>query len=409
MVATPAHLPVPPIDWSLLSTQAVHLPGLINLGYGYPDPALLPTEAMARACETALKRFGPAMLEYGANAGPAPLLTMLRNHLAALGEGDVAPDEIMITPGNSHALDMLTTLYTQPGDVLLVESPTYHLALRVLRDHPVELVAVPGDEDGIDVAQLITRVAELKRAGKRVSALYCVPTFNNPMGVSLPDARRKQLVNWAASEQVMIFEDDVYRELAYDAPAPPSLWAIAPRQGNPVVRMGSFAKTLAPGLRLGFVTARADVIARMADCGLVDSAGGIAHFVACCVAGLFENGAYAPQVERLRTAYRARRDALLQAMQAHLPESCAWRVPGGGFFVWVKLPAGQDSAVLLKASQPLGVAFQPGRKFFTQPADGNAGHNYIRLAFTLYDAAQLTEAAKRLGAAIALTLHPTNG
>jgi DNA-binding transcriptional MocR family regulator len=395
-----------PIDWSLLSTQAVHQPNLINLGYGYPDPALLPTEAMARACDTALKRFGPTMLEYGANAGPAPLLSMLRSHLAALGEGDVAPDQIMITPGNSHALDMLTTLHTQPGDVVLVESPTYHLALRVLRDHPVELVAAPSDEDGIDVTQLIAHADQLRREGKRISALYCVPTFNNPMGVSLPAVRRKQLVDWAAHEHVLIFEDDVYRELAYDTPVPPSLWSIAPRQNNPVIRMGSFAKTLAPGLRLGFVTARADVISRMAECGLVDSAGGIAHFAACCVAGLFENGDYGPQVDRLRTAYRARRDALLSALRAHLPQACTWHKPDGGFFVWVRLPSGMDSATLLQASQSLGVAFQPGRKFFTQPKDGTGGHNTIRLAFTLYDEAHLTEAVQRLGAA--MHAYPNN-
>lgn len=384
-----------PINWSLLSTQAVDQPGLINLGYGYPDPALLPTDAMTRGTQTTIAKMGSRALEYGANAGPAPLLAHVRAHLAQIGEGDIAPNEIMITNGNSHALNLLAALFMRPGNVMLVESPTYHLALRLLRDHPVELVAAPGDADGIDVMKLTTLVQRLKREGKTVRALYCVPTFNNPTGVSLPDARRRQLVAWAANEDVLIFEDDVYRELAYDAPAPPSLWSIAPR-GSVVARMGSFAKTLAPGLRLGYLTASEPVITRSVECGLIDSAGGIAHFVGCCVAGLFENGDYASQVERLRSAYRSRRDALITALREHLPPTCEWRVPGGGFFVWVQLPDGIDSATLLAEATKLGVAFVPGHKFFSD--DGGAG--YMRLAFTLYDEARLAEAAWRLGQAI---------
>ncbi len=386
----------PNADWSFQSTQNDQQPGLINLGYGFPDPALLPTDVMTRACETAVRRFGPAMLEYGANAGPAPLLAMLRGHLAGMGEGEVAPGEIMITNGNSHALDLLTTLFTKPGDVVLVESPTYHLALRVLRDHPVELVAAPTDDAGVDVTQLAHLTQQLKHAGKRVSALYCVPTFNNPRGISVPLAQRQSLVNWAAKESVMIFEDDVYRELAYDGPAPPSLWSLAPR--GTVARLGSFAKTLAPGLRLGFLTASETVVAQVADCGLIDSAGGVAHFAACCVAGLFDNGDYAHQVERLRQAYRSRRDALVGALQEHLSGGCNWRVPAGGFFVWVTLPAGMDSIVLLDRAREAGMAFVPGSKFFSD--DSTTGTKHLRLAFTLYGEAQLKEAAKRLGQAI---------
>jgi len=383
-----------PLDWSLLSTQAVHQDDLINLGYGYPDPALLPTQAMSRACQTALLKMGSSALEYGANAGPAPLLQALRVHLAAIGEGDCGPGELMITAGTSHALDVLTTLFTRPGDVVLVESPTYHLALRVLRDHPVELVSVPGDEDGIDVDALEALVHRLRHASKTVCALYCVPTFNNPTGASLPEARRTQLAQWAADARVKIFEDDVYRELSYDAPAPPSLGSIALR--GTVVRMGSFSKTLAPGLRLGYVTASEEIITRVLESGLLDSGGGLNHFTACCVAGLFDNGDYIPALTHLRAAYRARRDALVTALSMHLPVGCTWRVPGGGFFVWVHLPEAIDSNALLDVAHQAGVAFVPGRKFFS----AQGGANTCRLAFTLYDELRLAEGARRLGQAI---------
>jgi DNA-binding transcriptional MocR family regulator len=356
----------------------------------------LPVEAMARASQAALDGFGSTMLEYGVNAGPPLLLNWLRKRLVELEGGEVASDQIIVTAGNSHALDLLITLFTQPGDVVLVESPTYHLAIRVLRDHPVELVTAPADEDGIDVERLAALVQQLNREGKRVRALYIVPTFNNPTGLSLSDERRRQLVELAATEGILILEDDVYRELAYDAPAPPSLWQMAPE--GAVARMGSFSKTLAPGLRLGFLTASRQIVARIVDCGLLDSGGGVNHFTACCVAALCEIGDYTLQVERLRATYRSRRDALLGALQERLPGEYRWPTPAGCFFVWLRLPAGMDSSRLLDVACANGVAFVPGRRFYL---DGN-GASHMRLAFTLYTEDQLADAAQKLGQAIRL-------
>src|SRR5262249_14165363 len=140
----------------------------------------------------------------------------------------VAPDEIMITGGVSQALDQICTLCTRPGDIALVEAPTYHLAVRILRDHPLDLVPLSANADGPSVDALATTIAELRRANRRPRLLYLVPTFHNPTGVSLSAARRTALVELAAAEELLIVEDDVYRELAYDGPAPPSLWSIAP-------------------------------------------------------------------------------------------------------------------------------------------------------------------------------------
>jgi DNA-binding transcriptional MocR family regulator len=384
-------------DPSLVALRGPLDPNLIDLGYGYPDPALLPVEAMQRASAEALRRFGSNMLSYGANAGPTPLLDWLRVRLGGYDGRTPAPDEVMTTPGNSGALDQLLTLFTQPGDVILVESPTYHLAIRVMRDRPLELATVAADEGGLRPDALDEAISRCMHNGKCARALYCVPTFNNPTGASLDLARRKAIVDIAARAGILIFEDDVYRELTYDAPAPPSLWSLDER--GVVLRMGSFSKTLATGLRVGWLTAHRDHIQRIVDGGLLDSGGGHNHFAACVVAALCESGEYETQVDKLRAAYRERRDALLDALQAHLPAGCVVRRPGGGFFVWIELPDGTNTARLLLTAEAHGMSFLPGSRFFL---DGG-GEDALRLCFTLYAPEALAAAASRLGNALRAT------
>lgn len=379
---------------SLPNEQIVLRPGMVELQWGHPDPALLPVEAVREATLAALAEFGPVPLAYGASRGAGPLLAWLCERLARVEGRTVAPEEIVLTGGNSWALDQVCTLCTAPGDVALVESPTYHLAVRILREHPLALVPVPADADGLDVAALADVIAGLRRAGKRPRLLYTVPTFHNPTGVSLGAARRRALVELAAAEGLLIVEDDVYRELAHDGPAPPSLWSLAPV--GTVVRLGSFSKALAPGLRLGWLNGDAALVARLADGGLLDSGGGINPLAANIAAALCRAGGYDAQVARLRAAYRARRDALLAGLAAHLPPGCAWEKPAGGFFVWVRLPDGLDAAALLPRAEAAGVAYLPGARCHL---DG-AGANTLRLAFSYYGPADLAEGTRRLGAAL---------
>ena len=382
----------PLLDVNANAAQAVLRPGMIDLGLGYPDPTLLPVEAIQRASQRVLADWGSVALEYGGNAGPGPLLAWLIAHFGALEHQEIAPDEIMVTGGISQCLDQLLHLYTQPGDVVLVESPTYHLGVRILRDHPLQLRPVACDDEGLCVDRLQEILAELHQQGKRARALYTVPTFNNPTGRSLSLERRKQLVDIAASEDLLILEDDAYRELNYDGPALPSLWSLA-RRGT-VARMGSFSKTLAPGLRVGFLTAGREIIQRILDCGVLDSGGGHNHFVALQVAALCVNGDYAPQVAKLRAEYRLRRDALDVALRQHMPTGCTWQNPAGGFFLWLRLPNSLDSAALLPHANAQGVAYIPGAR---SHLDGG-GRDFLRMAFTLFPSEQLAEAARRLGA-----------
>ena len=378
----------------LSDLHAALRPGVIDLGLGHPDPALLPLDAMRRASAQAITRYGAHAMGYGYATGPGPLSDWLRHRIAQQEGRMPDADEIAITGGISHALDQLITLCTQPGDVAMVESPTYHLAVRILRDRPLRLVAVPPGADGPDVAALGALVSRLKQEGARPRLLYCVPTFNNPTGQCWSDAARREVIRLADREGLLVVEDDAYRELAYDEPAPPSLWSMAP--AGSVARLGAFSKSLAPGMRVGWITADRSLIARFATCGLMDSGGGPNQFAAMAVAAYCQAGEFDPQVERFRAAYRARREALLDAIAAHLPAGCQARTPAGGFFVWLQLP-GIPAQRLLPTAEAMGVSFVPGRRFF---CDGQGGDDAIRLAFTLYPPPQLQQAIRRLAQAV---------
>jgi DNA-binding transcriptional MocR family regulator len=367
---------------------------LIELDWGHPDPALLPVDDLRRASTAALDRFGAEALAYGPNAGPGPLLDWLRARIEQREGQAVRADEIVLTAGASEAIHQLAVLNTRPGDVALVESPTYHLAARILSDLGLELITVLTDTDGLRIDALKDRLADLKRAGRPPRLLYTIPTFHNPTGRSLSAERRRSLIELAVDERLLIVEDDAYRELVYEGEAPPSLWSRAPV--GTVARVGSFAKTLAPGLRLGWITADAARVGRLVDGGLRTSGGGMNHFMALVVAALCADGGFEPNVERLRIAYRTRRDALVEALAEFMPAGASWARPAGGFFVWVSLPAGCDAAGLLPRAQTLGVVYHPGTRFCL---DG-AGRDAMRLAFSFYGPAALAEGARRLGQAL---------
>ena len=369
-------------------------PDILELTWGHPDPSLLPVAALRRAGVAALDQYGPDAMQYGHPAGPGPLLEWLAKRIGRQEGRAPALDEIMTTGGISLGLDQLLTRLAVPGDTILVESPTYHLAVRILRDHHLNLVPVPSDADGLRIDALEQLLARLRAEGTRPRALYLVPTYNNPTGRSLADDRRLALVTLAEAEGLLIIEDDVYRELAYDGPAPASLWSLAAT--GVVARLGSFSKTLGPGLRLGWMTGGAELVQSIVDSGLLDSGGGSNHYTALVVAALCAAGDYDANLVTLRDNYRARRDTLVAALDQYLPSGCTVRAPGGGFFVWVDLPVGMSSQAVLPRAEAAGMSFIPGARFHL---DGG-GQSSLRLALTLYPPATLAEAARRLGAAV---------
>jgi DNA-binding transcriptional MocR family regulator len=369
--------------------QYVGTEGAIDLRWGHPDPALLPVPEWAAATTAALQGAGWTALAYGYAPGPEPLREWLSNHLGTVDARAPEPAELFVTAGASQGLELLCTAITRPGDVALVDQPTYHLALVLLADHGLELRAAPADPEGIDPDRTAVLVRQLRAAGRRVPLLYTVPTFNNPSGASLPVERRRRLVE-ALAGLTTIVEDDTYRELAYDQPAPPSLWSLA-GAGAGVVRLGSFSKTVAPGLRLGYLTAQPGFVDRLAARGQLDSGGCLNHTHAMVLAHFGRSGGYQAHLERLRVAYRQRRDALAGALARYAPELDV-TVPGGGWFLWLPVP---DAGSVARRGLDHGVALLTGSRFFV---DGG-GRRYLRAAYSRLGPAELVEAARRLGRA----------
>jgi 2-aminoadipate transaminase len=376
-------------------TQYEATPGVIDLAWGHPDPTLLPVEELREATRRAMDRHGPDILEYGSTAGSPPLIDFICERLADTDARAPNAAEVVVTSGASQGLDLAATLLVAAGDTVLLDVPTYHLAINILADHPVRLEAVASDADGIVPDELAGTIARLRRAGERPRLLYTIPTFHNPTGRKVSTERRKALVALVAEEDLLVAEDDTYRELSYDGPPPPSLWALD--DAGSVVRIGSFAKSVAPGLRLGYVTASAEIATRMATGGLLDSGGGMNHFAATVLAEYAASGDYARQVERFRNAYRTQRDRLLEGLKAHLPEGTSWSRPEGGYFVWVELPDGVGADQLLPVAAARGMAFLPGHRFFL---DDRAAPGALRLAFSMHPPDTLEEATAHLGEAV---------
>lgn len=384
---------------SALPDMQLHLrPGVVELGWGHPDPELLPVDDLAASAGEALASHGRAALNYGPEQGPGRLLEAVRSRLGRL-EGVTPPAEtLMVTGGSSQALDMLCGRLSRPGDVALVEAPTYHLALRIFRDRGLRLVAVPGDAQGMHVEAAAALLQMLRARGERVAFLYCVASFGNPTGVSLAPERRYALAALARREELAVIEDEAYGELWYDGPPAPPVYNLMP--GGPVARLGSYAKVLAPGLRLGWLQASPELVRSCAGSGVLDSGGCVNQLTAHVVASLIEAGRLDAHVARLRETWRGRRDALLAALARHLPPGCTWNPPLGGYFVWVRLPQAIDAAALLPAAEAAGVAYLPGERFF---AEGGGAHN-LRLSFSLLPPARLEEGALRLGGVLRAAL-----
>jgi 2-aminoadipate transaminase len=355
---------------------------LLDLGWGHPRADLLPTDGWARASGRALRAYGWQALTYGHAAGPAPLIEWLCERA-----GDTVPEQVFVTAGASHGLALAAEVLTRPGDVVLVDSPTYHLAFPILADRGVTLLRAPADEYGVDPAATAALIDSL---GRPAPLLYLVPTFANPTGRSLPPERRRELADLARHGRVTVVEDDTYRDLAYDSAAPPSLWSLAGGRG--VVRLGSFAKTVAPGLRLGWISGSPDVVGRLSHLGYVHSGGGVNHTTAMTMAVFGADGSYDRHVARLRAEYSVQRDALTEALRS---EGLPVEPPAGGWFVWLRVPTSAQR--LLTAAERHGVSFTPGPEFW---ADGSGGDDRVRLSFSRLPARELSEAARRLAAAV---------
>ena len=368
-------------------------PDIISLAYGMPDPALFPAAGLAAAAEEALRdpaRYAVA-LQYGNVGGNPLLLTELGRKLEAEEGRPVLAGSLLMTNGSSQAIALVVQALASSGDVCLCEAPTFLGTIHHIRFQGVRTVPVSLDDEGLDVEGLEHEVRRLEAAGTPPRFIYTIPTFNNPAGVTMSLGRRRALLDIAARHGVPIIEDDAYRDLRFEGEPIPTLHALD-REGL-VVRLGTFSKIVAPGVRLGFALADPAVIERV----LAFKAEGSTNGFASMVVGTFmKGGGLAAHIETLRAAYRARRDAMYEALAREMPAGVTWTRTEGGFFLWLTLPSRADMTKVQARAVEERVVALAGTECFP---DGRGTHN-LRLAFSLQPPERIAEGIRRLGRAI---------
>jgi 2-aminoadipate transaminase len=367
-----------------IPTSQIYIPpGMIDLGVGDPDFALLPLDMLHRAAESCFAKADPAFLQYGAEQGDGYFRMALAGFLGRGYDFSVDPDILFVTNGISNALDLICAHFTRPGDTIFVEAPTYFLALRIFVDHNLRIVPIPTDENGLSI-----EVLEEKLAQEQPKFLYTVPTFQNPGGFTLPEGRRDKLVQLSQEHDFIIAADEVYHFLNYSDRQVKPFAAYADLET--VISLGSFSKILAPGLRLGWLQAHPEVIKRLVTSGLLDSGGGLNPFTSAIVRELLEAGDLENNIASLIAAYRSRLAAMETALRRELPQA-EFVTPEGGFFFWVRLP-GVDAEQLQQKALEVQVGFRPGVHFSSQKGMGD----FIRLCFAFYDEEKIDEGIRRL-------------
>jgi len=373
-------------------------PGVISLAGGLPAPEVFPSKRFDEACHKVLSENGSSALQYGATEGYEPLREMIARNMARYGI-QARVENVLITSGSQQALDLIGKLLINSGDRVLVEAPTYLGALQAFNVYGAEYISVPIDQDGLRTELL----EKALRLGPKF--MYVLPNFQNPGGTTLSEGRRHELVLLADKYGVPIIEDDPYGQLRYEGEHLPALLVVDRENlrrdngysiGN-VIYLSTFSKTLAPGLRLGWIVAPPEVISKLVQLkqGADLHTSTFTQFVAYEVA---RDGFLDEHVKLIRKVYRERRDEMLSALTDFFPAEATWTRPLGGLFLWVTLPEGMNSRQLFQAALEQNVAFVPGDSFYAH--DGHEGSRHLRLNFSNATGDQIREGIRRLSVAL---------
>ncbi len=352
---------------------------MISFARGAPAPECLAVEELADCARAALERDGHAILSYGPGGGYGPL----RERLAE--QHGVEPSRVVITSGSLQGFAFLAEQLVRPGTRVLVEAPTYDRPLKILDRLGAEVVGVPMDEEGLIPDEL--------PAGD-FAFLYTIPTFQNPSGRTLSVERRRRIVDLARERELLVLEDDPYGLVRYDGDPVPSMFELA--DGEQIAYCSSFSKTVAPGLRVGWFVLPAQLAAEI-EALAVSTYISPPYLSQATVLEFMERGTFGPNLERVNGLLRERRDAMLDALAASMPEDASWTRPDGGYFVWVELPSGPPAAELLVEAEKAGVTFVKGTDFY---AGGAGGEQALRLAFSFVSPDEIAEGVSVLGSLV---------
>lgn len=360
-------------------------PEIVSLAGGMPNIKDLPLGEIADNMAEMIRSHGVQVMQYGSGQGEPGFREQITEVMALEGITALA-DDIVVTTGSQQALDLVTRIFCDPGDVVLAESPSYVGALGTFTSYQTDVVHVGSDADGLQPDALRETIQRLRTAGKSIKFLYTIPNFNNPSGCTQPWERRLEVMAVCEELGVLLVEDNPYGLLSLDAPPVPAM-----RSANPdVIYLGSFSKTFAPGFRIGWVLAphavREKLVLAQESATLCPPV-----FSQFAISNYLRTSDWQGQVSVFRDMYRIRRDAMLEALSEHMPDGCSWTHPGGGFFVWVTMPEGLDSQSMLPRGVDARVAFVPGAAFY---ADGQ-GARHVRLSYCFPTAERIVTGVER--------------
>ena len=366
---------------------------VISFAGGFPDPTTFPVAELREVTQDVLTSGAALALQYGPTEGDPNLRDALIPWMAKDGI-IVTRDNILITTGSQQALDLMGKVFLGPGDVVVVELPSYLGGLQAFRTYGVELLGVPQDEDGIDITRLADVLLKLRREGRRPKFLYVVPDFQNPSGITWTRARREGLLDLAREFGTLVVEDNPYREMRFVGTAPPPIYALD--HSARTIYLSTFSKTLAPGLRIAWIAGPEPVISQ---CVTAKQAMDLCSpsFTQAIAAELLRRGHLQRRLADTVALYAAKRQAMIEALAREMPEGVTWTKPEGGLFLWVRLPEGIDAGALLKtAVAEEAVMYVPGSAFH---ADGS-GRNTMRLNFSYPSEDEIRRGIARLAALV---------
>ena len=372
-------------------------PGIISFAGGFPDSAMFDVDGIREAANQALATEPGAALQYGATEGYQPLREQLAQFMQAKGAKDVTADQLIVTTGSQQALDLLGKCLVDPGSKAIVEGPTFLATIQCFRLYGADLVSAPIDGDGVQVDELEKLIQQHKP-----KFVYLIPTFGNPSGAMLSLERRKRVLELAVKYQTLIVEDDPYGDLYFDAPPPPSLLALSeqvPGSRDWLVHCGSLSKVLSSGLRVGWMVAPPELLAKAVMCKQFSDAH-TSTFAQATAAQYLAAGRMPATLARVRQVYGARAQAMGDALRSDLGDAIEFVQPQGGLFVWARLTGAggkvSDGNAFAKKAIEQGVAFVPGAPFYCANPDVRT----LRLSFATADEARIREGIVRLAKAL---------
>lgn len=366
-------------------------PEVVSLAGGMPYVQALPVDMLTDTATRLLQERGATALQYGSGQGDVTLREQILDVIAEVGVS-AHPDDIVVTTGSQMALDLVTRIFCNPGDVVLVEAPSYVGALGVFRAYECDVVHVAMDDEGLVPSALSEAIAATRAAGKTIKLIYTIPSFHNPAGVTQGPARRAEILAIAQSAGILLLEDDPYGLLGFEGEPPR---AIRADDADGVIYLGSFSKTIASGLRVGWAVAPHGVREKLvlaAEAAVLCPS----NYAQLTVSEYLATQPWREQIKTFQEVYRERRDALLDSLQALMPEGTTWTIPAGGFYSWLTLPHGLDATAMLPRAVANLVAYVPGTGFYV---DGQGRQN-LRLSYCYPEPDRIREGVRRLAAVI---------